>query len=123
MVSVLQGFYGRTAQDADNIANLLLPDVLIYQIGNPIGFATLVTDTDGTLALGGSRRLTDDVTDTMLALVMTGSTTTDNVSDDNDFRITDGSLVQVIATQRAIAFPYIGAPNLPLNGPGTGPNP
>jgi hypothetical protein len=24
---------------------------------------------------------------------------------------------------RAIAFPYIGAANLPLNGPGTGPNP
>ena len=26
-------------------------------------------------------------------------------------------------TLRPIAFPYIGAANLPLNGPGSGPNP
>ena len=46
-----------------------------------------------------------------------GAIPSDNVPDDNGTRITDGNV------GTTAAFPYIGPPSLPLNGPGTGPNP
>jgi hypothetical protein len=58
----------------------------------------------------------------MLSVLSGGTVTTDNVSDDNGFRITDGSFGPG-GKARAIAFPYIGAANLALDGPGTLANP
>jgi hypothetical protein len=123
MRTVLQTFYGRTAPDADAITNLLLPDLLVFQIGNPNGFGTFITSGTGQggvfagTLLGNGRRLRDDVIDVELNVLTNGAITTDNVPDDNGTRITDGN------QGTTAAFPYIGAANLPLNGPGTGPNP
>ena len=120
MLSVLQLFYGRSSADANALANLLLPDTLIFQIGNPNGFGTFVTDGTGTppgTLLGNGRRLRDDTSDITFNVLTNGAITTDNVPDDNGARITDGNGGSVVA------FPYIGAVNLPLNGAGTGPNP
>lgn len=132
MVGVLQGFYGRTANDANAITNLLLPDVLLFQLGNPNGFGTFITDPFkpglGTV-LGNGRRLRDDVMDINLNILSNGAITTDNVPDDNATRITDGNM------GTTAAFPYIGpaslfAPGNNLVGPGgvsqpgsSGPNP
>ena len=72
---------------------------------------------------GGDRRLRDDVIDTEYTLLLTAfKITSDNVPDDNGDKITDGTR-RPDMTLRPIAFPYIGAANTPLNGPGTGPNP
>jgi hypothetical protein len=120
MVSVLQTFYARTSTDAGAIADLVLPDTLVFQIGNPNGWGTFVSDGTGTPSgtfLGNGRRLRDDTSDIMLNFLSNGAITTDNVPDDNGTKITDGNMGTVAA------FPYIGAANLPLNGPGTGPNP
>src|SRR5262249_53766907 len=111
MVSILVNVYGQTPATANAIANVLLPDVNRFQIGNTDGF------------LGNGRRLADDVVDIELNLYTGGKNTTDNVGDDNGLRVTDGSVDPVSGMTRAIAFPYLGAANLPLNGPGTGPNP
>jgi hypothetical protein len=73
--------------------------------------------------LGNGRQFRDDVVDIDFNLLTNGAIPTDNVGDDNGFRITDGSIDPVSGKSRSIAFPYIGAANLPLNGPGTGPNP
>jgi hypothetical protein len=123
MVGVLQSFYGRTAADAGAIADLLLPDMVIFQVGNPNGFGTFLTSGTGQggffagTVLGNGRRLRDDVIDFELSVLTNGGITTDNVPDDNGTRITDGNMGTVAA------FPYVGPANLPLNGPGTGPNP
>jgi hypothetical protein len=126
MRAVLQSFFGRTSVDAGALVGLLLPDALIFQVGNPNGFGTFVVDAaghfPGTL-LGNGRRLSDDVYDVMLNVLTNGAITTDNVRDDNGLRVTDGSVDPASGMTRAIAFPYLGAANLPLNGPGTGPNP
>ena len=123
MVSVLTNpayYFRESAATADAISNALLPDLLAFQIGNASGYGNFVGG-----YLGNGRRLTDDVIDTTLTVLSgsTGIVTTDNVGDDNGFRITDGSIEPTSGKARNIAFPYIGPPNLPLNGPGTGPNP
>jgi hypothetical protein len=127
MVSVLLDpkFYWKavgnlTAAEADTFSNLFLPDLLVFQIGNTAGYGTFVGP--GNQYLGNGRKLTDAVIHTSLAVLTNGIVTTDNVDDDNGFRVTDGTPGPG-GTNRAIAFPYIGAANLPLNGPGTGPNP
>jgi hypothetical protein len=128
MVSVLRNpkFYWEavgnlTAADADTFANLLLPDMLAFQVGNTAGYGNFIGP--GNQYLGNGRKLTDAVVHTTLAILTKGVITSDNVDDDNGFRITDGSFVPVLGKNRSIAFPYIGAANLPLNGPGTSPNP
>jgi hypothetical protein len=130
MRSLLQTFWRRTAGDADALTALFLPDVELFQVGNPNGFGVFVSDGGGHFpatafgaVLGNGRRLGDDVDDTMLTAISNLALTTDNVRDDNGLRLTDGSVDPVSGLTRAIAFPYVGAANLPLNGPGTGPNP
>jgi hypothetical protein len=112
MQGVLTTFYGRTPADAAALADLFLPDMLIFQLGNPNGFGTFVTASGGNF-LGNGRRLRDDVFDFQFTVLTNGTITSDNVPDDNGTRITDGN------AGSGIAFPYIGAPNIP----GTGPNP
>jgi len=122
MIGVFTGFYQRSMVDAVALTGLLLPDVLVFQIGNPNGLGTFVTSGTGQggmfagTVFGNGRRLRDDVTDIEINIVTNGLITTDNVPDDNGTRITDGNM------GTTAAFPYIGPANLPLNGPGTGPN-
>lgn len=137
MIAVLtdpDGFFKRNATDASFLADALLPDLLMFQVGNPGGFGTLVGGAGspgifgtgpfaGGQVLGNGRQFRDDVVDIDFNLLTNGAIPTDNVGDDNGLRVTDGSIDPVSNTQRAIAFPYIGAPNLPLSGPGTLPNP
>ena len=132
MNSILTGVYGESAGVAKVVSSLLLPDVLKFQIGNPGGFGTILPGT----ILGNGRKLTDDVIDFELSVLtdpdgpaglgfgpLPPTITTDNVNDDNGARVTDGTLNPSTGQPRAIAFPYIGPPNLPVNGVGTGPNP
>src|SRR5439155_23483297 len=126
-----QSIYKRTAPDAAFLTSALLPDVLMFQIGNPNGFGTTIGPGPGFFTgpfpggqvLGNGRRFQDDVIDIELNLLSAGKIPTDNVGDDNGLKVTDGSVDPVSGKTRAIAFPYIGPANLPLNGPGTGPNP
>jgi hypothetical protein len=128
------GFFKRNQTDASFLANALLPDLLMFQIGNPGGYGTLVGGAGspgffgtgpfaGGQVLGNGRQFRDDVLDILFNLLTNGAIPSDNVGDDNGLKITDGSVDPVSAMTRAIAFPYIGLANLPLNGPGTGPNP
>jgi hypothetical protein len=119
MKSVLvnpDGPYHRTEQDANALLNLLMPDLLFFQLGNPNGFGTLLSTPGGTV-LGNGRRLSDDVTDTLFNFLTNGATPTDNVGDDNGLKITDGSVDPVSGQTRAIAFPYIGIANNPPGEP------
>jgi hypothetical protein len=125
MVSVLTNpkfYWNETAATADAVSNLLLPDMLVFQIGNTAGYGTFVTQ-GSTQFFGNGRKLTDAVIDTTLQVLTGNATLKQNVPDDNGFRVTDGTTEPISGQHRAIAFPYIGAANLPLNGPGTGPNP
>jgi len=63
------------------------------------------------------------VVDIEFNLLTNGAIPSDNVGDDNGLKVTDGSVDPVSGKTRAIAYPYAGLANLPLNGPGTGPNP
>jgi uncharacterized protein DUF4331 len=137
MVSVLTAFYpaGRpggnpNAAQAGVVADLLLPDLLVFQIGNTAGFGTPV-NAGGNTFLGNGRRLSDDVISTELAVVMDDdlpaafgggpnppAIVTQNVKDDNGSNLTDGSTnpppplgtgAAGPGTVRGIAFPYIGA--------------
>jgi hypothetical protein len=111
MTGILMNFYGRDQNTANTFASLLLPDILVYQLGNPNGFGTFVGP--GGSFLGNGRRLSDDVIDTEVNLLTGGGVTTDNVGDDNGLKVTDGSVDPVSGQTRAIAFPYIGAANNP----------
>lgn len=112
MISVLTNFLGRTAGDAGAISDLLLPDILVYDITNTNGFGQFLTGPGGETLLGNGRRLRDDVIDFELNVLTNGAVTTDNVDDDNGTRITN-------------TFPYIGPRNAdPTGVPGTPiPNP
>lgn len=133
MIAVLtnpQGLFKRNAVDAAFLADIYLPDMLMFQVGNPGGFGTLVGPgpfSPGPFAggqlLGNGRQLRDDVVDIDFNLLTNGAIPSDNVGDDNGLRVTDGSIDPVSGKTRSIAFPYIGAANLPLKGPGTLPNP
>lgn len=111
--AALENLYGRTPADASAIAALLLPDVLVFEVGNPNGYGTFVA-VAGPMYLGNGRRLRDDVADILLNLLSNGAIPTDNVADDNGTRITDGNLGTIAA------FPYVGAPNDPGAGPNDG---
>lgn len=102
--TVLTGFYGRDSGGADAVANLLLPDVMKFQINNPSGFGALVTQGSSTV-VGNGRHLRDDAADGLLNFLTAGAVTTDNVADDNGARITDGE------AGTTAKFPYIGQPN------------
>jgi streptogramin lyase len=112
-------YFKETAATADTISNLLLPDMLAFQVGNSAGYGTNI----GGTIFGNGRHLSDDVVNITLSILTGGALTSDNVPDDNGFRITDGSVNVATGKPRAIAFPYIGAANFPLGGPGTLPNP
>ncbi len=127
----LTGLYMRTQADASFLADALLPDMLRFQVGNPNGSGTTIGPGPGFFTgpfpggqvLGNGRRLADDVFDITLNILTNGAIPSDNVGDDNGLKVTDGSVDPVSGKTRAIAFPYMGLANLPLNGPGTGPNP
>jgi hypothetical protein len=128
MISVLSdatGIYKRTAADASFLADAWLPDVLIFQIGNPNGFGTTIGPGPGFFTgpfpggqvLGNGHRFADDVHDVTLNIMTNGAKPSDNVGDDNGLKITDGSVDPVSGKTRAIAFPYIGAANTPAGSP------
>ncbi len=81
-ISTLESF-GYNADQADQIADILLPDILTYDYTSSAGF------------LNG-RKLTDDVIDIELALVTNGKVTTDKVGPHTDYLST---------------FPYLGNPH------------
>jgi hypothetical protein len=108
-----EGIYHRTGPDSTALKDFFLPDQLVFQIGNPNGYGTFV----GASFLGNGRRIVDDTFDTNVNLFTNGAVTTDNVKDDNGLKVTDGSVDPVSGQTRAIAFPYIGAPNNPPGGP------
>ena len=117
MLSVLMSFYGRSSADANFLTqNFFLPDILIFQVGNPNGFGTTVGGSNPQF-LGNGRRLSDDVMDILLNVITNGAKPTDNVGDDNGLKVTDGSVDPVSGQTRAIAFPYIGAANPAPTGP------
>jgi hypothetical protein len=123
MKSVFQNFYGRSAPDSGFLATAFLPDVLMFQLGNPNGFLTTIGPGNfpgpfpGGQSLGNGRRFADDVHDSTLNIVTNGAKPSDNVGDDNGLRITDGSVDPVSGMTRAIAFPYIAAPAASPGGP------
>lgn len=117
MVSVLTGVYGRPLNgpfptSANSLADFLLPDILTFNTNT--AFSTNAADGNG---FPNGRRFRDDVIDVELNLLTGGGITTDNVADDNGDRITDGT-ARPDGSFRPRAFPYIGPPNLPLNGAG-----
>jgi hypothetical protein len=117
MVSILQNVYGRPPATAAGLADFLLPDILTFNTNT--AFTTDPLDANG---FPNGRRLRDDVIDVEFGLLTGGAITSDNVPDDNFDKITDGTM-RPDMTLRPLAFPYIGPANLPLDGPGTGPNP
>ena len=76
--------FGYSADQADGIADILLPDILTYDYSSSKGF------------LNG-RKLTDDVIDISLALVTNGKITTDMVGPHTDY---------------LSHFPYLGKPHM-----------
>lgn len=81
-IATLESF-GYSADQADAIADILLPDILTYDYASSAGF------------LNG-RKLTDDVIDIELALVTNGKITTDKVGPHTDY---------------LSRFPYLGNPH------------
>lgn len=140
MVSVLTAFYpaGRpggvpNAAQATVVANLLLPDFLVFDVTNSAGFFGQLVTVNGTTFLAGGRKLSDDVISTEIAVLTDDdlpaalgggpnppALVTQNVRDDNFLNLTDGSFdppaprghgAPGTGTQRPIAFPYIGTRN------------
>jgi len=83
--TLTQGF-GRTTDDANALAAILLPDILTVDVSNPAGFEAL-----------NGRKPADDVIDTELSLLSGGTITTDCVPR-NDVDLPD-------------TFPYLAAPH------------
>jgi hypothetical protein len=122
MIAVLTdpaGLYKRSANDANFLADAWLPDFVMFQLGNPGGFGTLVGPGPGLFTgpfaggeiLANGRQFRDDVLDIQLNLFTNGAIPSDNVGDDNGLKITDGSVDPVSQQTRSIGFPYIGLPN------------
>jgi len=80
----------------------LLPDILTVNLSAQYTGA----------GFPNGRTLRDDVIDVELNLLTKGKITTDNVSDDNGVKITDG----LGGAGATIKFPYIGRPNNPPGG-------
>jgi Domain of unknown function (DUF4331) len=117
MIAVINTVYGRPINgpfptSATSLADFLLPDILTFNTST--AFTTNAADANG---FPNGRRLRDDVIDLELNLLTGGGITTDNIPDDNGDRITDGTM-RANGTLRPAAFPYLGPPNLPLNGAG-----
>ncbi|MBM3979554.1 MAG: DUF4331 domain-containing protein [Planctomycetes bacterium] len=151
MVSVLTAFYpaGRpggtpNATQAGVVANLLLPDVLVFDVTSTAGFGGDLVTANGETFLAGGRKLSDDVvsvelqvlTDDDLPAGLGGgpnqpALVTQNVRDDNRSGTTglmDGSIVGPgspdTGTQRLAVFPYFGPRNAnPQPAPGPTPPP
>jgi hypothetical protein len=126
MTSVFMGFYMRSMADAGFLAKAFLPDVAMFQIGNPGGYGTLVGGAGtafssgpfaGGQVLGNGRQLRDDVHDINLNLMTNGMKPSDNVGDDNGLAVSDGSVDPVSGKTRTIAFPYLAPPNNAAAGP------
>ena len=143
MVAVLKAVYPAgnpaNAGQAEAVANLLLPDMLIYDPTRSAGFFSDLVVQNGNLFLAGGRKLSDDIISTELFvltdpdlpqfLLDNGTTpvpvggplaplvVTQNVADDNGLNLKDGSKVgpgtALAGMQRAAVFPYIGAPSAP----------
>ncbi len=135
MVSVLTAFYpaGRpggvpNAAQAAVLANLLLPDILVFDVTRTAGFGGAVVMSGGNTFLANGRKLSDDIISTELAVLTDDdlpaafgggpnqpALVTQNVRDDNGLNLTDGSLVgpgsPSTGMTRTAAFPYIGARN------------
>jgi hypothetical protein len=112
-IEIFQNFFGRTGADATALTNILLPDILFFQIGNPNGLGTFVSNPDQGLGtvFGNGRRLRDDAFDILFNIYTNGAITSDNAPDDNAMRITDGNM------GTTAAFPYLGPPNFFVTGP------
>lgn len=148
MIGVLTSFYpaGRpggtpNAGQAGVVANLLLPDILVFDTTSSAGFGGNLVTFNGTTFLAGGRKFSDDVVSTELSVLTDDdlpaglgggpnapALVTQNVADDNGLNLMDGSLVgpgsALSGMQRAAVFPYIGARNAnPTPVPGVAPPP
>lgn len=83
IIDTLEAGFGRSAADANALADFLLPDILTFDTASSTGFPN-------------GRRLDDDVIDTELNLLSNGAIPTDCVPSDNTL---------------LTAFPYLGNPN------------
>jgi len=152
MISILTAFYpaGRpggnpNAAQAGVVADLLLPDILVFDTTSAAGFGVPLS-VGGTTFLGNGRKLSDDIISTELAVLTDDdlpaafgggpnppALVTQNVKDDNGLNLTDGSTnppppqgtgAGGTGTVRATAFPYIGTRNAsPTGVPGPTPPP
>jgi hypothetical protein len=83
IIDTLEAGFGRSATDANALADFLLPDILTFDTASSAGFPN-------------GRRLNDDVIDTELNLLSNGAIPTDCVPSDNTLLST---------------FPYVGNAN------------
>jgi hypothetical protein len=83
IIDTLEAGFGRSAADANALADFLLPDILTFDTASSTGFPN-------------GRGLDDDVIDTELNLLSNGAIPTDCVPSDNTLLTT---------------FPYLGSPN------------
>jgi len=153
MVSVLTAFSpaGRpggnpSAAQAGVLADLLLPDITIFDTTSTAGFGVPITAANGTTYVGNGRKPGDDViaaelsilTDDDLPAAFGGgpnppAIVTGNVRDDNGLNLMDGTTnppppqgigAAGTGTVRGAAFPYIGSRNAnPTGVPGGNPPP
>jgi hypothetical protein len=77
IVQRLVSLRGGNYTGVNDLAGSLVPDVLLYQPGDTLGFAD-----------GNGRRLADDVVDFQLDLFTDGAVTTDHVANDSTFGTT-----------------------------------
>jgi len=142
MVSVLTAFYpaGRpggtpSAGQAQVVANLLLPDLLVYRPSSAAGFFGDLATVNNITFLAGGRKPSDDIISTEIQVLTDDDLPADlggganqpalftqNVRDDNGQNLFDGSIDRPIAQggqgtgQRPAMFPYLGEPNSPPAG-------
>ena len=112
MIGVLTQFYpaGRPggtpdAAQAGAVADLLLPDVLVFDVSSSAGFGGGLVKAGGNTFLGNGRKLSDDIISTELSVLTDDdlpagfgggprppALTSQNVRDDNGANLTDGSI-------------------------------